>query len=172
MNHAAFVVDRAGRTVLYRLGHVVNIDVIAEHLAGVAVFDGNRRARKADKGGVRECVMQYPRVADRHAGFLVAVGILGHDHPLVKAVLPAVGFVCHDHNVAAFGQRLLAPLKLEQSGKNDTVCLAPRKQGFQMLLAFRLHGSLTEEAGAFAELRVKLIVKVDAVGHDDDGRAM
>ena len=41
-----------------------------------------------------------------------------------------------------------------------------------MLLAFRLHGSLAEKAGAFAELRVKLIVKVDAVGHDDDGRAM
>ena len=41
-----------------------------------------------------------------------------------------------------------------------------------MLLAFRLHGGLAEEAGAFAELRVKLIVKVDAVGHDDDGRAM
>ena len=47
-----------------------------------------------------------------------------------------------------------------------------RNKGVQMLLAFRLHGSLTEEAGAFAELRVKLIVKVDAVGHDDDGRAM
>ena len=116
--------------------------------------------------------MQNPRVADRHAGFLVSVGILGHDHPLVKAVLPAVGFVRHDHNVAAFGQRLLSTLKLEKGGKDNAVCLAPGKQGFQMLLAFRLHGSLTEEAGAFAELRVKLIVKVDAVGHDDNGRAM
>ena len=116
--------------------------------------------------------MQNPRIADRHAGFFVSVGILGHHNPLVKTVLPAVGFVCHDHDVAAFGQRLLSPLKLEQSGKNDAVCLASGKQGFQMLLAFRLHGSLTEEAGAFAELRVKLIVKVDAVGHDDDGRAM
>ena len=172
MNHAAFVVDRSCRAVLYRLRHIVNVDVIAEHLAGVAVFDGNRRSRKADKGGVRECVMQYPRIADRHAGFFVSVGILGHDHPLVKTVLPAVGFVCHDHNVAAFGQRLLSPLKLEKGGKDNAVCLAPGKQGFQMLLAFRLHGSLTEEAGAFAELRVKLIVKVDAVGHDDNGRAM
>ena len=127
MNHAAFVVDRSCRAVLYRLRHIVNVDVIAEHLAGVAVFDGNRRSRKADKGGVRECVMQNPRVADRHAGFLVAFGILRHDHPLVKAVLPAVGFVCHDHNVAAFGQRLLATLKLEKRGKDDTVCLAPGK---------------------------------------------
>ena len=116
--------------------------------------------------------MQYPRVADRHAGFFVSVGILEHDHPLVKTVLPAVGFVCHDHNVAAFGQRLLSPLKLEQRGKDNAVCLTSGKQGFQMLLAFRLHGGLTEEAGAFAELRVKLVVKVDAVGHDDDGRAM
>ncbi len=172
MNHAAFVVNRSGRAVLHRLRHVINIDVIAEHRTGVAVFGRNGRSRKADKGGVRECVVQYPRVADCHAGFLVAVGILGHHHPLVKAVLPAVGFVCHDHNVAAFGQRLLAPLKLEKGGKDDTVCLTPGKQGFQMLLAFRLHGGLTQESRAFAELRVKLIVKIDAVSHDNDSRAM
>ena len=172
MNHAAFIIDRSCRAVLYRLRHVVNIDVIAEHLAGVAVFDGNRRTRKADKGGVRKCVMQNPRIADRRAGFLVAVGILGHHNPLVKTVLPAVGFVCHDHNVAAFGERLFSTLKLEKSRKNNAVCLTSGKQSFQMLLAFRLHGGLTEKARAFAELRVKLIVKVDAVGHDDDGRAM
>ena len=41
-----------------------------------------------------------------------------------------------------------------------------------MLLAFRLHVGLAQETGAFAELRVQLIVKVDAVGHDDYGRAM
>ena len=101
MNHAAFIIDRAGRAILHRLRHIVNVDVIAEHLAGVAVFDGDGRSRKSDKGGVRECVMQNPRVADRHAGFLVAVGILRHDHPLVKTVLPAVGFVSHDHDIAA-----------------------------------------------------------------------
>ena len=64
MDHAAFVVDRAGSAILYCLGHVINVDVIAEHLSGIAVFDGNRRARKADKGGVRECVVQNTCVAD------------------------------------------------------------------------------------------------------------
>ena len=172
MDHAAFVVDRSCRAVLYRLRHIVNVDVIAEYLAGVAVFDGNRRSRKADKGGVRECVMQNPRIADRHTGFFVSVGILGHHNPLVKTVLPAVGFVCHDHNVAAFGKRLLSLFKFEQCSKDNAVCLAPGKQDFQMFFAFGLHRCLMQKISALAELRIQLVVKVNAVGHDDNGRAM
>ena len=38
MNNSALVINRSGSTVLYRLRHIVNIDIISEHLAGAFVF--------------------------------------------------------------------------------------------------------------------------------------
>ena len=38
MYNSALVINRSGCTVLYRLRHIVNVDIIAEHLAGAFVF--------------------------------------------------------------------------------------------------------------------------------------
>ena len=40
----AFVVDRAGGAVLHRLGHVVDVDIVAEHIPGAAVLGRDGRA--------------------------------------------------------------------------------------------------------------------------------
>ena len=116
--------------------------------------------------------MNDPRVADNHMGFPVALAVLGHHHALVKAVLPPVRFVCHDHNIPAVGKRSFSLFKLEHGGKDDSVCRPPGEQGAEMLLACRLNRRLTEKLGTLAKLGVKLIVKIDAVGHHDNGRAM
>ena len=172
MDHAAFVVDRAGSAILYCLGHVINVDVIAEHLSGIAVFDGNRRARKADKGGVRECVVQNTCVADYNTCFLVAIGILRHHYAFVKSILSAMRFVCHNNNITALGKRLLSLFKFEQCSKDNAVCFASGQQGFQMFFAFSLHRCLMQKISALAELRIQLVVKINAVGHNNNGRAV
>ena len=172
MNHTAFVVDWAGGAVLHRLRHIVNVDVITEHLSDIAVFDRNRRPRKSDKGCVRKRIVQNARVADYNTGFLVAIGILRHHYAFVKSVLPTMRFVCHNHNVVALGKRLLSLFKFEQCSKDNAVCFASSKQGFQMFFVFGLHGCLMQKIGALAELRIQLVVKVNAVGHNDNGRAV
>ena len=48
VDDSALIVNRAGSTILHRLGHVVDVDIVAEHLSGAAVLGGNRSAGKAD----------------------------------------------------------------------------------------------------------------------------
>lgn len=52
-DYTAFVVYRAGSSVLNRLCHIVDINVISEYLTGAAVFGGNRRTSKANICSVR-----------------------------------------------------------------------------------------------------------------------
>ena len=47
-NDAAFVINGTSCAVFNRLGHIVHVNIIAEHFAGVMVFYGNGRSRKAD----------------------------------------------------------------------------------------------------------------------------
>ena len=116
--------------------------------------------------------MQNPRIADRHAGFFVSVGILRHHYAFVKSILSAMRFVCHNNEITALGKRLFSLFKFEQCSKDNAVCFASGKQGFQVFFAFGLYRCLMQKISTLAELRIQLIVKVNAVGHDDNGRAV
>ena len=114
-HNAALVVDRDRRLVLHRLGHVVDVDVAAEHLLGVPAVECNRRAGKADVGGVRQGVAHLLCSPYRHR----AVVLDG----LSETVLAAVGFVDHHHDVAAIAERLVALRELLHCGEDDAVGL-------------------------------------------------
>ncbi|MNL24462.1 hypothetical protein D3C87_1458960 [compost metagenome] len=58
------VVNGHGGAVFPRLLHVVDVDVVAEHGAGVAVFAGHRGAGEGHEGGVGERIAQVLGVAD------------------------------------------------------------------------------------------------------------
>ena len=67
VDHTAFVIDWASGTILYGLCHVINIDVIAKHLLGVAVSLADGRARKSDERCIRQSLTHQQRIAFLHA---------------------------------------------------------------------------------------------------------
>ena len=172
MNHATLIVNRASCAVFHSLRHIVNIDVIAEHLPSVAVLGGHGRTCKPDEGRIWQSIADDTRVTDHNSGLCFTLRIFAHDDTLIHAVLTTVGFVCHNHNVAASRQRLLPFLELKHGGEDDTVGSSAVQQFLQMHLAFCLDGCLAQEGCALGKLGVKLIVEVDSVRHDHDGRAV
>ena len=172
VDNTALIIHGTGSTVLDRLGHIVNVDIIAKYFAGVAVFGGNWSACKANKSCIGQGVMDNTRIAYDCVGFFFALRIFSQNNLFIKAILPAMGFVGHDYNIPALGQRTLAALKLEHRGKDNSVCRAIFQQLFQVFLAFSLHRCLPQERRALAELGEQLIVKVDAVGHNNNGGAV
>ena len=104
--------------------------------------------------------------------FLFALLVFLHDDFFIKAILSAVGFVCHHHNVPPFRQWTLPTFKLEHGGKYDAVCLPSIQQFTQIFLAGRLNRCLAQEGCALGKLRVKLVVKINAVGHHNNGRTV
>ena len=51
---AAFIIDRNSCPIFHSLGHIVNVDIVAENLPCIVIvlFDGS--TRKADKCGMRQ----------------------------------------------------------------------------------------------------------------------
>ncbi|MPN19817.1 hypothetical protein SDC9_167189 [bioreactor metagenome] len=78
MYNTALVVDRSGCTVLHGLGHIINVDVITEHLTGAAVFRGNRGSGKANVCSIRQAVSDNAGSTNNTLGDFFTVLILGH----------------------------------------------------------------------------------------------
>jgi len=53
LNNTAFIINRACCSILNRLCHIVNVDIITEHLTSAAVFGRNRRTCKSNICSVR-----------------------------------------------------------------------------------------------------------------------
>ena len=172
VDDTAFIVDRAGGAVLHRLGHVVDIDVVAEDLPGAAILGGNGRAGKADVCSSRQAVADDPRRADYGLDLQLALVVLPGDHLFREAVLSPVGFVCHDHNIPAGGERLGALFEFLHGGEDNAVGLAVGQKLYEVLAALRLLGRLPQEVLAAAELAIELIVQVVPVCDDHDGGAL
>ena len=164
VDDAALIVDRAGRAVLHRLGHVVNVDVIAEHLPRAPVFGGDRGAREPDVGRVGQAVADDAGGADGGADLQLALVVLARDDFLGQAVLPPMGLIRQNHDVATLGQGLAGLLKLLHRGKDNAVCLPVGQQRSQMLSALGLPGRLAQKVTAPGELPVQLVVQIVAVG--------
>ena len=60
--------------------------------------------------------------------FLFALLVFLHDDFFIKAILSAVGLICHHHNIPPFRERLLATLELEHRGEDDAVCFSAIQQ--------------------------------------------
>ena len=162
----ALIEHRAGGPVLHRLGHVVDVDVLPEHLPGAPVLGGDGGARKADVGGPGQAVPDEAGGAHHRAGLQGTVlPLVGH-HLVRQAVLAPVGLVGHDHDVAPLGQGAVVRLKLLHGGKDDAVGLAVLQQLPQMLPAGGLLGRLAQEVPAAAELPIELVIQVVSVGDD------
>ena len=84
LGQARLEVDRHRRAILPRLLHVVDVDVVAEHGARVAVFARYRGAGEGDEGGIGQRIAQVLGVAH-----LISRGRLsGHQ------CLPVIGGIC------------------------------------------------------------------------------
>ncbi len=156
----ALVVDAHGRAVVDGPGQVVDVDVVAEHVAGVAVGLRDRGAGEGDEGGVGQRVAQVPGV------------------PVEAVVVAAVGLVDDDDDVAAVRQqRVAAPgvallpgaPELLQRGEDDPAGTAVGEFGAQLLTGEHLDRILGQQVAA-GERFVELVVQVGPVGDDDDGR--
>ena len=104
--------------------------------------------------------------------FFFTLFIFFNDYFFIKAILSAVGFISHHHNISPFGQRLFATLKLKHRGEDNAVCFSAIQQLAQIFLAGCLYRCLAQKRRAPGELRVELIVKVNAVRHHNDGGAI
>ena len=64
----ALVVHWTGGPVLHRLGHVMDVDIVPEHLPGIPVLDGHRRAGETDKGSIGQSLPDNEGAAYHHPG--------------------------------------------------------------------------------------------------------
>ena len=78
LNDTAFVIDRASCAIFDSLRHIINVDVITEHLTGAAVFRGNRGSGKANVCSIRQAVSDNAGSAHNTLGDFFAVLVLGH----------------------------------------------------------------------------------------------
>ena len=191
VNDPALIVDRPGGSVLHGLGHIVDVDVVTEHLTGATVLGRNGRTSKADICSVGQAVADDSGCANNGLGFYFAVVLLPGDNLLRQTVLPPVGLVRHDNNIPAFGKRFAALLKFLHGCKNYSVgltALQPVLQAnFHMLWRFAppqslfilvtqlaaggLDRRLPQEIPASGKLAVELIVQIVSVGDDNNRRA-
>ena len=169
-DNTAFIVDRACCTILDSLRHIVDVNVITEHLTGAAIFGRNRRTGKADVCSIGQAVADNASRANNTFGDFFAILVSCDFDSLRKPVLPTVGLICHHDDIAALRKWLVGFLKLLHCGKDNPVCLSAGKQRLQMLSTFCVDRFLPQKFFAFGKLAVKLIVKVVAVGkHNDRG---
>ena len=91
MDHSTFVKDRTCCAIFHSLSHIVNVDIVTENLAGVAVFLRDWSSGKTDKCGIGETVADNPGCTNMNFAILV---------DFLKTILSPVGFICHHHNIA------------------------------------------------------------------------
>ena len=130
MDNPALVINRTSRAILNSLGHIINIYIIAKYFSGITVLRGDRGSGKSNEGCVWQSLMDDQRITDNCSCFLFALFVFRDDNPFIKAILAAMGLICHNHYVSAFGQRAFAALKLKHRCKDDAVGLPTVKQGF------------------------------------------
>ena len=101
MNDPALIVNRSGRTVLNRLCHIINIDIITEHFTGAAILRRDRRTGKTDVCSVRKAVPDNTGSANDGLRFHLAVFLLPNHNFLCQSVLAAMRLICHDDDIPA-----------------------------------------------------------------------
>ena len=152
-------VHRHCRPVLDGAGEVVDVDIVAEHLARVPVGERDRGAGEGDQCGVRKSVLEMPRVAVEVV--VVAAVRLVDDHDDVAPV--------GQQRVVAAGVALvLRPAELLQGGEVD----AAGGPGRQLLPQLGAPPDLPRFLGqqpADGEPLVELPVELGPVGDHDDG---
>ena len=163
MDHTAFVKHRPRRTIFNRLRHIVDVDIVTEHFARIAVHLGDRGSGKSYECRVGKAIANDAGSADMDLAVLI---------DLFKAVLPAMGLIRHDDNIAPFGKSGFRPFEFLHRGENDAVRFAVGEKLFQVLATGSLLRNLPQKIFALGELPVKLIVQVVAISQHDNRRAV
>ena len=171
LHDTALIVNRTSSTVLNSLCHIINVDIITEHLTGVSIFHSDRRSRKSDICSVRERITDNSSRTDDLTGNKLAVLVLRHFDFFCQTILSSMSFVSHNNDVSAFGQRFARFLEFLHRCEDNAVCLATVKQSFQMFPALSVDWLLSEKSLALRKLRIELIVKIVSVRYDNDSRA-
>lgn len=105
LDNAAFVIDRASRTIFNSLRHIVNVNIVAEHFSSVAVITTDGRSRKADKAGVRKTVANDSRSALDPMRNQIALVIFCRLNFFRQAILTTVRFIRNHDDIAAVRKR-------------------------------------------------------------------
>ena len=121
MNHTTFIIDRTGSSILDSLGHIIDIDIVAENLPGVPILGGNGCPCKANERSIGECIADDARITNNDTSFFFTFVVLANNNAFVKAILPAVCLVRHDNDISTFRQRFLPMPKFEHRRKDDPV---------------------------------------------------
>ena len=104
LHHTALIVDRSRRAILHRLCHIVDVDIVAEHLARTAILCRDRRPRKADIRHIRQTVPNDTRRADHAFCDFLPFLIVRKTNPLRQTILPTVRLIRHHDNITPFRQ--------------------------------------------------------------------
>jgi len=184
-----FKVDGDRCAIFLGLLHVVDVDVVAEHGAGVAVFRRYRRARKGHKRGVGQRIAQVLgipylirrcRLRSDQCLRIIGTGsgqVLGRFDRLqfgFKAVLRAVCFIGDHDDVVAVGEHREAVFiftghELLDGGEDDAAGGPVAQFVAQVLPGSGLHRLIAQQVLRQREDAEQLAVQIIAVGDDDDG---
>ena len=156
LSKPALVIDGHGGTVHDGLLDVIDADIVAEDRAGVLISQLDGSAGKADEGGMGQGVAHVASVA------------------VNKVVLAAVRLVGDDDDVAPVGQeRVPVAFLFGEEFLDGGEYHAPGcdiQLVAQVSPVFGLHRRLAQQFGAAGKGAKELVVKVVAVGQDDQCR--
>ena len=161
IDYTALVVYGPGGSVLHRLGHVIHVDILSEHLLRVFVCGRDGSARKADETGVGQ---GFPHLQCHALFHYLLLGI-----PLLLAILRAVGLVGHHDDVLALRKRFVALGEFLYRGEQDAAAFSFLQHVCQLLAALCVLGSGAHKLAILREGGEQLLVEVLAVGHNHDG---
>ena len=130
VDNPALIVNRASGAILHRLGHIVNVDIVAKYLTGAAVLGRDGGAGKPDVCSVGQAVPDDAGCADGSLDLQFALFILLGDHLFGEAVLTTVSLVSHNNDVPPLRQRLFSAFKLKHGSKNNSIRRPAIQQGF------------------------------------------
>ena len=126
-HHSAFIINRLGSLVFYRLSHIIDVDIVTEDFSSILVFGSNGCSCETNIGSVRQSLSYNPGCADRNITLFV--------HLLGKPILAAVRLVDHDYNIAAVVKRFITIHEFLHSSENDSIRFATDELIFKVLSA-------------------------------------
>jgi len=126
--YTTLIVNRASCSILHSLCHIINVDIITEHLTSTAIFRRNWCTCKSDICSIRKCVADNSCCTDNTLCNFFTIFVFSNLNLFSKSILTSVCLISHYYNIVAFRQRLDGLLKFLHCGKNNPISLSAGKQ--------------------------------------------
>ena len=101
-DNTTFIINRSCCTILNRLRHIIDIDIIAKDLPRTTVFCRNRCSCKTNICSIRQCITNKSSCTNNTFCYFLTRFILCNLNFFSKSILPSMCFIRHNYNIMTF----------------------------------------------------------------------